>query len=190
MDWALRSGEAWALQMDLPPTWTLRSSHVAFTTLRTWNFDEVDLSPCPEDKPGWKAKLSSLKVDLDGFATLWNTRIQLGTVPIFYLPYAFYPAEAKRTSGLLSPQLGMSSDYGATVGVSYYQVLGNTADATFSPEYFSKEGTLWAGEARWNPDLTHQGSISGMSIHSELVWTLGATSSASRKSGSERMVGS
>jgi hypothetical protein len=171
MDWALRSGEAWALQMDLPPSWTLRSSHVAFTTLRTWSFDEVDLSPCPEDQPGWKAKLSSLKVDLDGIATLWNTRIQLGTVPIFYLPYAFYPAEAKRTSGWLAPQMGMSSEFGASVGLSYYQVLGNSADVTLSPEFYSKEGMLWGGEARWNPDLTHQGSVSGMAIHSRSLDT-------------------
>jgi hypothetical protein len=171
MDWMLRSGEAWALQMDLPPSWTLRSSHVAFTTLRTWSFDEVELSPCPEDRPGWKAKLSSLKVDLDGLATLWNPRVQLGKVPIFYLPYAFYPAEAKRTSGLLAPQLGISSEFGTTVGLSYYQVLGNSADVTLSPEYYSKEGMLWGGEARWNPDLTHQGSLSGMTIQSQRLDT-------------------
>ena len=171
MNWALRSGEAWALQMDLPPTWTLQSSHVAFTTLRTWLFDEVDLSPCPEDKPGWKAKLSSLKVDLDGFAKLWNPRVQVGTVPVFYLPYALYPAKAERTSGLISPELGLSSQFGATLGVSYYQVLGNSADVTFSPEYFSKEGTLWGGEARWHPDVTHEGSISGMTIHSRSLDT-------------------
>jgi hypothetical protein len=165
MDWALRSGEAWALQMDLPPTWTLHSGHVAFTTLRTWSFDEVELSPCPEEKPGWKAKLSSLKVDLDGWATLWNARIQLGAVPIFYLPYALYPAQAERTSGLLPPVLGLSSAFGSTLGLSYYQVLGQSADATFAPEYFSKEGMLWGGEARWQPNVTHQGSVSGLSIH-------------------------
>jgi hypothetical protein len=165
MDWTLRSGEAWALQMDLPPTWTLRSSHVTFTTLRTWAFDEVELSPCPEEKPGWRARLSSLKVDLDGFATLWNARILMGPVPVFYLPYAIYPAQAERTSGLLPPQLGLSSSLGTTVGLSYYQVLGSAADMTFSPEYFSKEGVLWGGEARWRPDLTHQGSFSGQTIH-------------------------
>jgi hypothetical protein len=171
MDWALRSGEAWALQMDLPPSWTLRSSHVAFATLRTWLFDEVDLSPCPEEKPGWEAKLSSLKVDLDGFATLWNPRVELSAVPIFYLPYALFPAQAARTSGLISPQLGMSSEFGATVGLSYYQVLGNSADMTISPQYFSKEGALWGGEARWHPDVTHEGSISGMVIHSQSLDT-------------------
>ncbi|GLH72349.1 hypothetical protein GETHLI_08510 [Geothrix limicola] len=165
MDWKMRSGEAWALQMDLPPTWTLRSAHVAFTTLRTWAFDDVELSPCPEENPGWKAKVSTFKVDLDGFATMWNARIQLGLIPlIYYLPYAVYPARAERTSGLLPPRLGMSSAFGTTVGLSYYQVLGDSVDATFSPDYFTKEGTLWGGDVRWHPDLTHEGSASGETI--------------------------
>ena len=164
MDWKLRSGEAWALQMDLPG-WTLQSSHVAFATLRTWAFDEVELSPCPEEKPGWRARLTSLKVDLDGFATLWNARVLLGSVPIYYVPWAIYPAQAERTSGLMAPQLGLSSSFGTTVGLSYYQVLGSQADVTFSPEYFSKEGVLYGGEAHWRPDLTHQGSFSGETIH-------------------------
>lgn len=171
MDWERRSGEAWALQMDLPPSWTLRSSHVAFTTLRTWAFDAVELSPCPEEKPGWKARLSSLKVDLDGFASMWNARVLLGPVPIYYVPYALYPAKAERTSGLLPPVLGMSSSFGTTFGLSYYQTLGDSVDATLSPEYFTKEGVLWGGEARWRPDLTHQGSFSGQTIHQESLDT-------------------
>ncbi len=171
MDWERRSGEAWALQMDLPPAWTLRSSHVAFTTLRTWAFDTVELSPCPEEKPGWKARLSSLKVDLDGFASLWNARVLLGSVPIYYVPYALYPAQAERTSGLLPPKLGMSSSFGTTFGLSYYQTLGDSADATLSPEYFTKEGVLWGGEARWRPDLTHQGSFSGQTIQQKSLDT-------------------
>jgi lipopolysaccharide assembly outer membrane protein LptD (OstA) len=137
---------------------------VAFPTLRTWSFDGVELSPCPEEKPGWKARLSSLKVDLDGFATLWNARVLMGHVPLFYLPYALYPARPERTSGLLPPQLGLSSAFGTTLGLSYYQVLGRSADVTFEPQYFSKEGMLWGGEARWQPDLTHWGSLSGQTI--------------------------
>lgn len=166
MGWITRSGQAWALQMDLPPTWTLRSGHVAFTTLRTWAFDAVELSPCPEEKPGWRAKLSSLKVDLDGFATLRNALIYLGPVPTYYyVPWAIYPAQANRASGLLPPTLGMSSAFGTTVGLTYYQVLGPSADLTLAPEYFSKEGTLLGGDLRWRPDLTHEGSLSGQTIH-------------------------
>ncbi len=165
MGWTTRSGQAWALQMDLPPTWTLRSGHVAFTTRRTWAFDAVELSPCPEEKPGWQAKLSSLKVDLDGFATLRNALIFLGPAPIYYVPWAIYPAQANRASGLLPPTLGLSSAFGTTVGLTYYQVLGPTADLTLAPEYFSKEGTLLGGDLRWRPDLTHEGSLSGQTIH-------------------------
>jgi hypothetical protein len=124
------------------------------------------MSPCPEDQPGWKAKLSSLKVNLDGFATMKNAVIYLGSVPTpYYLPWAIYPAKATRSSGLLPPYLGYSSSLGTTVGLSYYQVLGDSADVTFAPEYFSKEGTLWGGEVRWQPDLTHQGSFAGETIN-------------------------
>lgn len=166
MAWRQRSGEAWALQMELPPNWVLRSGHVAFATLRTWSFDAVELSPCPEERPGWKAKLSSLKVDLDGFATLRNAHIFLGSIPTpYFVPWAVYPAQAERSSGLLPPKLGYSNTLGATVGISLYKVFGDALDATFSPEYFSKEGVFWGGEARWNPDLTHQGSFSGETIH-------------------------
>ncbi|HJW73130.1 MAG TPA: putative LPS assembly protein LptD [Geothrix sp.] len=165
MEWNTRSGEAWALQMDLPPSWSLKSSHVAFANLRIWTFDKVELSPCAEERPGWKASLSGLKVDLDGFATLRNALVQVGPVPVLYLPWAIYPAQADRVSGLLPPKLGASSSFGAIIGLSYYQTLGDQADATFSPEYYSKEGVLWGGEARWRPDLTHEGSVSGQTIH-------------------------
>lgn len=165
MDWKLRSGEAWALQMDLPPSWSLKSDHVAFSTLRTWAFDQVELSPCPEEKPGWKVRMSSLKVNLDSFATMKNALIYLGPVPTpYYLPWGFYPATATRSSGLLPPTLGYSGSLGTTVGLTYYQVLGDSGDFTLSPEYFSKEGILWGGEARWQPDLTHQGSMAGETI--------------------------
>jgi len=59
----------------------------------------------------------------------------------------------------------MSSAFGTTLGLTYYQVLGPTADLTLAPEYFTKEGTLLGGDLRWRPDLTHEGSFSGQTIH-------------------------
>ncbi|HJU84320.1 MAG TPA: putative LPS assembly protein LptD [Holophagaceae bacterium] len=166
MNWRTQRGEAFALELDLPPSWTLRSGKVSFSTLRKWDFEAVEVSPCPEEKPGWRAKLSSLKVDLDGYAELRNLRILLGPFPThIYLPYGIYPAKLERSSGLLPPVLGASSAFGTTLGMNYYQVLGEGADATFSPEWLQKEGVLWGGEARWHPSLTHEGSFSGQYIH-------------------------
>ena len=105
-------------------------------------------------------------MDLDGYAQLWNLRVLLGHIPThIYLPYAVYPAKLDRASGLLPPQLGTSSSLGTSVGLGYFQTLGPSADATLQPEWFSKEGVLWGGEARWNPTITHDGSFSGQWIH-------------------------
>lgn len=167
MDWKKQVGEAYAMELELPPSWTLKSDRVVFTTLRHWDFQKVDVSPCPQDEPGWKAHLVELKLDLDGFAILRHASVWLGHVPVLYVPWAPYPANTTRSSGLLPPMLGSSSRLGATVGLSYYQVLGPFADATFNPEILTKEGVLWGGEVRWNPEPTHQGSVQGQSIHQQ-----------------------
>jgi hypothetical protein len=164
MDWKNRIGDAWALELEVPPSWTLRSSHVAFTTLKSWDFESVEISPCPQEAPGWSAKLSRMKLEFEGFATFRNARVLVAGVPVLYLPWAAYPAKAQRSSGLLPFQIGFSSSLGTMIGLSYYQVLGNTMDATFTPDFYSREGVLWGGEFRWNPELTHNGSFQGQYI--------------------------
>lgn len=167
MDWATQTGEAFALELEVAPSWILHSEKVVFAGLRKWDFQAVEVSPCPQERPGWKAKLTELKLDLDGFATLRNAKLYLGNVFFFpyYIPWAIYPAQAQRSSGLLPPLIGGSGRLGTTLGLSYFQTLGPTADVTFAPEYFSKEGWMWGGETRWNPEPTHQGSIQGQVIN-------------------------
>ena len=165
MDWKHQVGEARALELELPPNWVLHSDRVVFTTLKHWDFKAVELSPCPQEEPGWRARLSELKLDLDGFATLRNARVLVGHVPLLFVPWAIYPAKAQRSSGLLPPLLGYSGRLGANVGLSYFQTMGDSADLTFSPQYFSKQGVLWGLESRWNPEPTHQGSFQGQFIN-------------------------
>jgi len=165
MNVATRIGSAQAVQLEVPPQWTLRSQKVEFTTLKHWDFEHVELSPCPEEKPGWSATLSNLKMDMDQFATFRNARIFVGSVPILYMPWAAYPAKLERSSGIMAPAIGYSAALGAHVGASYYQVIGDTMDATLRPDYYSKEGVLWGGEYRWTPEPTHQGSFQGQYIN-------------------------
>ncbi|MDR3673046.1 MAG: putative LPS assembly protein LptD [Holophaga sp.] len=162
MDWVKRIGEAYVLELELPPTWLLRSDKVEFNTFQHWEFDKVELSPCPEQKPGWKAYVSKLTVDLDHYARLHNLWIWAFNLPTYYyLPYAIYPAKAERTSGVLPISMSFSGPTGASLAVPYYQVLGKSADATITPQYFTQQGILWNGDLRWNPEPTHQGELSG-----------------------------
>jgi len=166
MDWKKQIGEAHALVLEVQPSWTLSADHVTFTSLQHWEFEQVEVSPCPEEKPGWKAKTSNLKVDLEGYATMQNLWLWIKDVPSpYYLPWVMYPAKSQRTSGLLPPTIRLGGDTGWSIGVPYYQALGDTVDATFSPEYFSKQGTMWGGEVRWSPEPTHRGSFQGRTIH-------------------------
>ncbi len=165
MDWKRRDGEARMLRMELPPSWSLRADRVTFTGLRLWAFDQVDLSPCSEEKPGWIAKLSKLDVDLDGFATFRNLRVRVHDVPThLYMPWGFYPAKAERSSGLLPPDLRFGGPMGPAVGLTWYQTLGDRADATLAPIWFRDEGLLTGGEFRWRPDTTHTGSFAGQTL--------------------------
>ena len=168
MDWKKRAGEAWAVELELPPSWVLRSDKVAFNTMRIWDFEKVELSPCPQENPGWKAMVSRLTVDLDNYATVHNLWLWVGSMPTYYyLPWAMYPAKAERTSGLLPIGMAFSGPMGSSLTVPYYQVLGPSSDATVSPTLYSKQGVLWASEVRWNPEPTHKGSVAGEFIHQD-----------------------
>ena len=166
MDWNQQLGEAWTLELELPPNWVLRSAKVEFNTLKHWEFDQVELSPCPEEKPGWKALVSKLTVDLDHYAHLRNLWIWVFNLPTYYfLPWAIYPAKAERTSGVLPVSMAFSGAMGASLSIPYYQVLGPTADFTVTPRYYSKEGIMWGGDLRWNPEPTHKGELAGELIN-------------------------
>jgi len=168
MDWNKRSGEAWALVLEIEPDWTLTSDHVVFASLKNWDFERVHVSSCPQEEPGWSMTMSRLKLNLDHFATFRNAKLSVGPMPVMYLPWATYPAKAKRSSGLLPTLPSYSSAHGVTLALPYFQALGQTMDFTLNPEFHSKENPLWAGEFRWNPEPTHSGSFQGQYIKQKL----------------------
>lgn len=182
------SGEAWGVTFELPPSWTLYSRHVHFVSYpgdtlgflgkvlgggraeRTmeFHFEEVSVSPCPEEAHSWIARASSLNLKtgsfsdrsgLQGYASLKNVVLKIGPMPILWMPWALFPARVDRAPGLLPPELGYNNQLGATIGISYFQPLGQEADVTVSPTWYSNEGMLWGLESRWAPTITHSGNI-------------------------------
>ncbi|ABS64944.1 Organic solvent tolerance protein [Parvibaculum lavamentivorans DS-1] len=70
-------------------------------------------------------------------------------VPVFYVPYFSQPdPTVKRQSGFLTPSFGSSSDLGQQVEIPYYWAIAPDKDATISPRFTSKEGTVYQGEYR------------------------------------------
>jgi hypothetical protein len=189
---AIRTGEALGAIFELPPSWVLAAKRVRFEdypgdTLgilgkllgggkadRTteFRFEDASVSPCPDERPNWVANASRIHLKTgsygnssgQGYATLNNIVLRIGPAPIMWMPWALFPARVDRAPGLLPPEFGYSSQLGAIVGMSYFQPLGDAADATISPTWHSKVGTMWALESRWEPGITHKGNFSARYI--------------------------
>lgn len=182
------SGEAWGVTFELPPSWILVSQHLSFISYegdtmgllgkllgggkadRTveFHFEEVSVSPCPDETHSWFAKASSLDLKtgsyighsgFQGYAKLKNIVLKLGHVPIMWMPWALFPARVDRAPGLLPPEIGYNSRLGLALGMSYFQPFGSSADATLSPTWYSKEGMMWGLESRWAPEFAHKGNL-------------------------------
>ena len=91
------------------------------------------------------------RVTLDDYAKLKTVVFRLGGVPLLYTPYLLWPALRDRASGFLIPGVGYSSSRGAFLGLSYFQVLGRSADATVTTDLYTKEFFGLGTELRWKP---------------------------------------
>ena len=84
--------------------------------------NEIDLasgavSGCNSTDPLWKIRFSSADYDTEAmWVNLYNARLEIEDVPVFYLPYFGYPTDRTRRSGLLIPSFGWSNSEGF-----YYQ---------------------------------------------------------------------
>jgi len=80
-------------------------------------------------------------------------------VPILWLPYVSAPCESKdRSTGFLIPSISTSSTKGFGFHDEFYYVINDSADASFTGEYFSKRGP--AGNIGFRARPTASGWIS------------------------------
>ncbi len=105
---------------------------------------------CNPGEEAWRLRGSEIKLDEnEGFGTAYHTRIELGSVPIFYLPYMKFPITDERLTGFLMPTIGSSSERGTEIEVPYYINLDPQYDLTLTPKIMSKRGFALGSELRY-----------------------------------------
>lgn len=83
-------------------------------------------------------------------AEIWNARFKLGPVPVFYSPYLQLPIGDKRRSGFLIPNAQYSSKNYFEFTLPYYWNIAPNFDATITPHYMDKRGSIqWQNEFRY-----------------------------------------
>ncbi|HEX5330150.1 LPS-assembly protein LptD [Sulfuricurvum sp.] len=127
--------------------------------------NDIDLasgmvSGCDSNDPLWRIRFSSGEYNTDKmWVNLYNARLEIGDVPMFYLPYFGYPTDKTRRSGLLIPTLGLSSSEGFYYLQPIYFAPQNWWDLELRPQIRTSRGSGMYADFRFVDTLSSQGSI-------------------------------
>jgi len=98
-------------------------------------------STCSVNSPDWKIVATSVDYNKQTkWLNLYNPRLYLKGIPVFYLPYLGFSLDKTRSSGFLRPLFGYSANEGVLLTVPYYQILGETADFEIDPTIRNQRG--------------------------------------------------
>jgi LPS-assembly protein len=110
------------------------------------NEEEIDISSgvvsgCNPADPLWTMEFSSSDYDTETmWLNLYNTRLYIYDIPVFYTPYFGYSLDTTRRTGLLKPSVGYSSDEGFYYQQPLYIAEQNWWDLEFLPQIRTKRG--------------------------------------------------
>jgi len=113
-------------------------------------------SPCricesnPSRPPLWQLKAQTIVHDQESRNIEYtNAWLEMLGIPIAYTPYLTHPDPAvERRSGLLTPEIGTKTDFGAYGSIPMYVTFGDSADATVEPIITVRERPILALEYR------------------------------------------
>jgi hypothetical protein len=125
---------------------------------------------CDQPEPHSWFAANRLKVMEDNMVIAEPLILYVHGVPTFALPFWFFPIKKGRHSGILTPKFGFQSTDGAFVrDLSYYQVINDYSDATFTldllEDFFSGKiktsyiDDLIARRKRWRVNADHQQTL-------------------------------
>lgn len=124
-------------------------------TIQQINANQLELidasyTTCNPRNPDWELKASKVHLDREtetGYAT--HMVMKFKDVPFLYFPYARFPLSDKRLSGFLFPVIGNSNEHGTQFQIPYYWNIAPNYDATITPWYMNKRGTMLQTEFRY-----------------------------------------
>ncbi len=108
----------------------------------------VRVTTCDPDNPDWQITGRDLKLEVEGYGTLYDAALRVKDVPVLYTPYLFFPVKIKRQSGFLIPEMGYSNEKGAEYLQPYYWVINDSADMTFYAHHMGLRGEKVGAEYR------------------------------------------
>lgn len=112
--------------------------------------DDATYTTCEPDDPDWQMSASQVRLDRESQqGTAKHMVLRFNDVPFLYFPYVRFPISEERLSGFLNPAIGNSNKLGAQFQLPYYWNIAPNYDATFTPWFMDKRGTMLQAEFRY-----------------------------------------
>lgn len=117
------------------------SSNDAFEQNKNFKITKGIVSGCNQNNPLWKMEFTSSDYSENKkWINMYNTKLYIYDIPVFYTPYFGYSLDNTRQTGLLRPSIGISSAEGYYYEQSLYLAFQNWWDLEITPQYRSKRG--------------------------------------------------
>lgn len=117
------------------------SANDAKSTENFMDINDGTLSGCDPINPIWKIDFSSSDYNSDSkWMNLYNARLYIGDIPIFYMPYFGFSLDTTRRSGLLMPSFGYSANEGTYYEQPIYIAINNWWDLELKPQARTERG--------------------------------------------------
>nr|KXH76529.1 MAG: hypothetical protein AM324_04830 [Candidatus Thorarchaeota archaeon SMTZ1-83] len=105
------------------------------------NVSRGRFTTCELGEPHYYFKSWKMKIYLNDMVLCQPVVLYIQGIPVFAVPFWFFPIRKERHSGLLTPRVGRDSEEGRYIkNIAYYHVINDYADATFSLDYMQLIG--------------------------------------------------
>jgi LPS-assembly protein len=139
---------------------------------------------CQKGAPDWSITADEMDVDVGRSGTVHNGKFAVLGQPVIPVPFAKFPADASRHSGVLSGRYGQSGLRGVQIMQPYYWAINKSSDATFAADVETSQRTgglaeyrltngaddyLWGNGALYNESIRSKGNRLGDIIDPQIA---------------------
>ncbi len=112
--------------------------------------DQFSFTTCDPSDQRWVLKATEAELDhAEGVGRARDIRLKVGDLTLAWLPYATFPIDDRRRTGLLYPRIGYDSRNGIDYSQPFYWNLAPNYDATLTPRILGRRGLMLGAEFRY-----------------------------------------
>ncbi|MFP6656285.1 MAG: LPS assembly protein LptD, partial [Myxococcota bacterium] len=121
----------------------VRAKELVRTGRNTFTVTDGIFSTCrcePGERLPWEIRSKTAEVDLESYGVVRNSSFNVLGVPILWVPWAFFPIESERETGLLLPTIAFGGRGGTHLGVPFFWAALPQLNVTLTSHFYSERG--------------------------------------------------